>query len=197
MTVMPLPESEAESIHLLTIAEYAALGETEHGYTELVEGRLIMSPSPAFRHNRAMVRLCTQLTEQLPPDLELILELDVNLELAPADEPGSSRRPDLMIVRQEVGDRLTAEGGLLPASEVLLAVEIVSPSSKRIDHRHKRDDYADAGIPNYWIIDVDEPISLIECRLTEDFGYQDNQIATGTFRTDVPFPVEINLDRLV
>ncbi|HEX6352995.1 hypothetical protein [Actinophytocola sp.] len=45
--------------------------------------------------------------------------------------------------------------------------------------------------------DIDEPISLTECRLTEDFGYVDNQIATGVFKTDVPFPVEINLDRLV
>ena len=62
---------------------------------------------------------------------------------------------------------------------------------------HKRDDYADAGIPNYWIIDIDEPISLTACRLTEQFGYEDDQVATGVFRTEVPFPVEINLDRLV
>jgi len=197
MTVMPLPESEADPIHLLTIAEYAELGETEHGYTELVEGRLLMSPSPAFRHNRAMGRLYLQLTEQAPTDLEVIQELDVDLELAPADEPGSSRRPDLMVVRREIGDRFVAEGGVLPASEVLLAVEIVSPSSRRIDHAHKRSDYADAGIPNYWIIDIDDPISLTECRLTEEFGYQDNQIATGTFTTEAPFGVEINLDRLV
>ena len=102
-----------------------------------------------------------------------------------------------MVVRLEVGDQLTAEGGLVSASEVLLAVEIVSPSSKRTDHVHKRADYADAGIPNYWIIDIDEPISLTACRLTEEFGYVDDQTATGIFRTEVPFPVEINLDRLV
>lgn len=197
MFAEPLDELEGDSVHLLTIGEYASLGETEHGYTELVEGRLLMSPSPAFPHSRAMVRLCGELTRQAPADLEVVLELDVDLELAPPDEPGSSRRPDLMIVRKELGDRLVAEGGLVPAPEVLLAVEIVSPSSKRIDHVYKRDDYADAGIQNYWIIDIDDPISLTACRLTEQFGYQDDQRATGTFRTDVPFPVEINLDRLV
>lgn len=157
---MALPEEEANSFHLLTIAEYAELGETEHGYTELVEGRLMMSPSPAYRHSRAMGRLFTQLIDQAPTDLELLLALDIDLKLAPADEPGSSRRPDLIVVRQDLGDWLTAEGGLVPAREVLLAVEIVSPSSKRIDHVHKRDDYADAGIPNYWILDVDKPVSL-------------------------------------
>ena len=67
----------------------------------------------------------------------------------------------------------------------------------RIDHVHKRADYADAGIPNCWIIDIDEPISLTACRLTDEFGYVDDQVATGTFRTEVPFPVEIDLGRLV
>jgi Uma2 family endonuclease len=197
MAAMPLPEEEADSIHLLTIAEYAKLSETEHGYTELVEGRLMMSPSPAYRHSRAMGRLYLQLTQQAPADLEVVQELDLDLELTVADEPGSSRRPDLMVVRLEVGDRFAAEGGMVPASEVLLAVEVVSPSSKRIDHAHKRADYADAGIPNYWIIDTDDPVSLTACRLSEEFGYMDDQVATGVFRTDVPFPVEINLDRLV
>lgn len=197
MTAEPLHELEGDFVHLLTIQEYAALGETEHGYTELVEGRLLMSPSPAYRHGRAMGRLYLQLAQQAPANLEVVQELDVDLELVPADEPGSSRRPDLMVVQLELGNQLTAEGGLVPASEALLVVEIVSPSSKRIDHVHKRSDYADAGIPNYWILDIDEPISLTACRLTEEFGYVDDQIATGVFRTEVPFPVEINLERLV
>ncbi|MDQ3786918.1 MAG: Uma2 family endonuclease [Actinomycetota bacterium] len=197
MTIQPLDELDDGSVHLLTIEEYAALGETEHGYTELVEGRLLMSPSPAFKHSRAMGRLYSALVEQGPAEFEAVQELDIDLELAPPDEPGSSRRPDIIVVRQEFGDRLAEEGGIVPASEVLLVVEIVSPSSKRIDHVHKRNDYADAGIPNYWIVDIDDPISLTACRLTEQFGYQDDQVVTGTFRTDVPFPVEINLDRLV
>jgi Uma2 family endonuclease len=197
MAAMPLPEEAADSVHLLTISEYAALGEIEHGYSELVEGRLLMSPSPAYRHNRARGRLYLQLARQAPADFEVIQALDVDLELAPANEPGSSRRPDLMVMRLEVGDQLTAEGGVVPAHEVLLAVEIVSPSSKRIDHVHKRLDYADAGIPNYWIIDIDEPVSLTACRLTEEFGYVDDQTATGVFRTEVPFPVTVDLGRLV
>jgi Uma2 family endonuclease len=197
MTTQPLDELDDGSVHLLTIGEYAALGETEHGYTELVEGRLLMSPSPAFKHSRAMGRLYLALVEQAPAEFEAVQELDVDLALVPADEPGSSRRPDIMVVRQEFGDRIAAEGGLVPASEVLLVVEIVSPSSKRTDHVHKRHDYADAGIPNYWIVDIDEPISLTACRLTEQFGYQDDQVATGIFRTDVPFPVEVDLSRLV
>lgn len=198
MTAEPLLELlEADSLHLLTIKEYAELGETEHGYTELIEGRLFVSPSPVPDHNNAGFELGVALRPHVPDAYEVQLDLDVDLEFAPADEPGSSRRPDLMVVNRAARKRVRAEGGLIRASEVLLVVEIVSPSSKRIDHVHKRNDYADAGIPHYWIVDVDEPVSVTECRLTEEFGYQDNQTVTGTFRTDVPFPFEVSLDRLV
>lgn len=197
MTAEPLHELDGDSVHLLTIAEYASLGETEHSYTELIEGRLIMSPSPVPDHNNAGFELGVELRSRLPDAFEVQLDMDVDLNLVPADEPGSSRRPDLMVVNRNARKRVRAEGGLIRASEVLLVVEIVSPSSKRIDHVHKRNDYADAGIPNYWIIDIDDPVSLTACRLTEEFGYQDDQIATGIFKAEVPFPVEINLDRLV
>jgi Uma2 family endonuclease len=190
-------ELEGDAFHLLTIGEYAALGETEHGYTELIEGRLIMSPSPVPDHNNAGFELGIALRPRLPEDFEVQLDVDVDLQLASPDEPGSSRRPDLMVVSREARKRVRAEGGMIRASEVLLVVEIVSPSSKRTDHVHKRNDYADAGIPNYWIVDIDEPISLTACRLTEQFGYQDDQVATGVFRTEVPFPVEVDLSRLV
>jgi Uma2 family endonuclease len=197
MTAEPLHQFEGDSVHLLTIAEYAALGETEHGYTELIEGRLIMSPSLAIDHNIASLELAIALRPHLPNEFETVQDMDIDLKLAPSSEPGFVRRPDLIVVNREARKRVRAEGGLVRASEVLLVVEIVSPGSKRIDHVDKRCDYADAGIPNYWIVDIDDPISLTECRLTEEFGYVDNQTATGVFKTTVPFPVEVNLDQLV
>jgi hypothetical protein len=43
--------------HLLTVAEYLEIGEVEPGYAELVEGRLLMSPSPTADHSSASVEL--------------------------------------------------------------------------------------------------------------------------------------------
>ena len=43
---MLLSELLAAPPRLWTVAEYAAIGETEPGYTELVGGRLLISPSP-------------------------------------------------------------------------------------------------------------------------------------------------------
>jgi Uma2 family endonuclease len=38
---------------------------------------------------------------------------------------------------------------------LLLAVEILSPSSVRTDRIEKRDFYCDVGVPEYWIVDLD------------------------------------------
>src|SRR5919198_1332594 len=107
MTAMPVPRHEPTTPdHLLTIAEYAALGETEPGYTELVEGRLLMSLSPAPKHNIASGELFVQLREQVPPHLQAIQDIDLDLELAAPDEPGFSRRPDLIVVERTEVDRV-------------------------------------------------------------------------------------------
>lgn len=198
MSAMPKPASDPdESFHLLTIDEYAALGEIEHGYSELVEGRLLMSPSPAPDHNIAIGELFVMLRSSLPDHFRVIQDIDIDLGLAPASQPGFSRRPDLVIVGRDEVARVRAEGGLLRAAEVLTVIEVVSPGSRRIDHVDKRHDYADAGIPHYWIVDIDDPVSLVACHLTEEFGYQDDQSVTGMFRSDVPFPVEIDLSQLL
>lgn len=46
---------------LLTVADFLALGETEPGYDELVEGRVVTSPSPLPRHHRGGIRAVRQL----------------------------------------------------------------------------------------------------------------------------------------
>ncbi len=60
------------------------------------------------------------------------------------------RIPDLV-----VWSKPQADGIWLSAADVLLVVEIVSPASEGIDLVTKRNEYAAAGIPQYWIIDQD------------------------------------------
>lgn len=176
MTAVPKPP-----VFLLTVADYAELEEAESGYTELVEGRLLMSPSPGLDHNAASLELAVQLRSHVPDGLEVIQDVDVDLQLAPADKPGFSRRPDLVVTRRDARQRVRREGGLLRASEVVLAVEIASPGSRRTDYVTKRGEYADAGIPHYWIVDIDRPVSLLACHLAGEFGYQDSGEVTRVF----------------
>jgi Uma2 family endonuclease len=195
MTADPVSTPEREP-RLFTVTEYLALGETELGYDELVEGRVFMSPSPGPDHNRAVFRVAVQLEPQLPSGFEVLLDLDVNLELAPPDAPGFTRRPDLIVARRSARERVRQEGGIIRAAEVVVVAEFVSPGSKRTDHVAKRADYADAGIPHYWIVDLDDPISLVACHLGGELGYVDGGAVTGSFATTEPFPVRLDLDAL-
>jgi Uma2 family endonuclease len=180
-------------LRLYTIAEYLALGETNTGYTELVDGRMLLSPTPGIDHSFALSGLMSQLHDQLPTELLAVHCVDVDLELTAADKPGNSRRPDLVIFRREALGR-----DLLRAQDIVVAIEIATPDSRRIDHKLKHLEYADAGIPHYWIVDITEPVSLVACHLAGDFGYQDGEAVTGEFTTTTsPFPVSLRLDRLL
>lgn len=189
MTAIPRPERP------LTVEDYLALGEDEHRRYELQEGSLVMSPSPAPDHMYAMVELYVQLRSQVPGHLEVLPDLDVDLELAPANQPGFVRRPDLIVVEKSARTR-TRNGGLIRASEVWVVIEIVSPGSWRLDHVIKHAEYADAGIRYYWIVDIEPPVSLQSCHLAEEFGYVDDGTVTKSFQVSHPFPVDIDLTQL-
>jgi len=68
--------------------------------------------------------------------------------------PPSVRDPDIVVVRDRVFAQRPAR---VPAAEVVLVVEIVSPGSRGTDHVMKLHEYAKAGIANYWIVDPDVP----------------------------------------
>jgi Uma2 family endonuclease len=127
----------------------------------------------------------------------VLQDIDVDLQLAPPDGPGSVRRPDLVVVDQAERDRVRVEGGILRASGVRLIVEIVSPGSIRTDRIIKHAEYADAGIPCYWILDLESPVSLVAYRLAGELGYVEDGEGTSTFTTTEPYSLTIALDRLV
>ena len=192
MTAVPEPPGR-----LLTVDAYAALGEDDRYRSELQEGNLVVSPSPAPDHMIVMRQLLIQLDEQLPRGLQVIPDIDVDLDLAPRGKPGFVRRPDLIVVHQAAVERVRRDGGILRACEVLVVVEIVSPGSHRTDHVIKHGEYADAGIPHYWLVDLDRPVTLIDCHLAAEFDYQDSGPVTGRFVTTVPFSVSLRLDGLL
>ena len=98
---------------------------------------------------------------------------------------------------QAAYDRVIGERGIFRAEEILLAVEIKSPSTQRTDSVIKHSEYADAGIGHYWIIDLEDGPSLTACHLGGEFGYIDAEPVKGVFETDTPFPARVDLTALV
>jgi Uma2 family endonuclease len=113
---------------------------------ELFDGNLLMSPPPAIPHHRTTVRLF-KLLDRHTPD---------HLLTWPAGAGFSFRNdttyyvPDIVVLRAEAGQSHKA---LLEPADLLLAVEVLSPSNRGRDLLLKRHEYAVAGIPDYWIVD--------------------------------------------
>jgi Uma2 family endonuclease len=113
---------------------------------ELVDGGLRVSPSPAWRHNGLGFRLARQLDAHCPSQLAVV---------APGGGvpvPRGYLIPDLVVVEAALTD--SASHAADP-SQVLLAVEVASPSSGVDDVREKTDLYAEAGIASYWRVDAE------------------------------------------
>lgn len=115
---------------------------------ELVDGELLVTPSPVSRHQMAVGKLlfALMLYLQREPIGEAITSpCDIELE------PESILQPDIFVVPLVEWRRL--DGGL-PVRELSLAVEVLSPSSSRHDRVRKRPLYQ-RHVPEYWIVDLD------------------------------------------
>jgi Uma2 family endonuclease len=184
----------------LTVADYVSLGEDPEGARyELQDGNLVMAASPIPKHQICIDELMHQLRGSVPPGQRAIIDIHIDLQLSSPSQPGTVRRPDIVVVTRAGLARRRQEGGVLRASEVVLAVEVVSAGPERTDRTIKHSEYADAGIPHYWIVDVGEPgdrIMLTAHHLAGEFGYTDAGPVNGVFAATEPFPVRIDLDGL-
>ncbi|GEM31049.1 hypothetical protein NN3_20560 [Nocardia neocaledoniensis NBRC 108232] len=146
--------------HLLTLADWDDLPENNERKIELAEGVLAVSPRPTSIHQRVIIRLATQLNSQLPAELEALGEVEVVIEETP---PPTVRIPDVCVV-PALDDAVVR----WDATDVLLAVEILSPGTRRTDRITKFAEYAEAGIEHYWLVDIEAPASITAYRLVAD-----------------------------
>ncbi len=156
-----------------------------HRY-ELVDGALVVTPSPSWQHQRAVGRLFRLLDDACPSELEtLVAPFDVAL----SDD--TVLQPDLLVAR-----RSDLTMGELPVAPVL-AVEILSPSTRHIDLALKRARYEEAGCRDYWVVDPLEP-SIIAWHLRAG-AYQQGEQARGGEKILLshPFPVTVAPQELV
>jgi Uma2 family endonuclease len=174
----------------MTLDEWDALPEDNSAHYELQEGVLVVSPKPARRHQRALKRLASQMDPQVPPGWEALPDFEVVVQ---AEGPATVRAPDLVVVRTD-GPEVRVVAG-----EVLLAVEVISPGSRKTDTHMKPFEYSEAGIPHYWVVDLDPPAPSITVYGlgAPDDGYVESQTATGELIVQEPFELRIDIDALV
>jgi Uma2 family endonuclease len=109
---------------------------------ELLDGSIIVTPAPGFLHQRATVRLLRLLDDAAPRGLEVcVAPLDAYLPT------GDILQPDVLVIDPAIVTDDKVRG--VP----LLAVEVLSPSTRRRDVGDKLTAYRDAGLPSYWVVD--------------------------------------------
>lgn len=160
-----------------TVDEVLAFPDDGNRY-ELVDGELLMTPSPAQIHQLVAGRLYARLVAYLTP-----FDHVAQAFFAPADiiwGPDEYVQPDLFVVPVN-----EVTGDWRDCQTLLLAVEVVSPSSARADRFTKRRLYQRRGVATYWIVDAD-------ARLVEVWRPDDDrpEIVTGELRWRVMPDVE-------
>jgi Uma2 family endonuclease len=112
---------------------------------EVIDGVLLVTPAPRRVHQRAVARLQFALELWISgQDIGELLSSPADLEL----EPDDLVQPDIFIC--PVGKDWT------DVRSLVLAVEILSPSTERYDRGRKRRYFSHVGVPEYWIVDCEQ-----------------------------------------
>jgi Uma2 family endonuclease len=159
-------------------------------HIELIDGSLILTMSPQRRwHMKIVGALEKRLGEQAPDGYAVDREMTVLLD------PKNRPEPDLVVSTTPYQDDQT----WLPAEDVELVVEVVSPESEQRDKKMKPAKYADAGIRNMWIVEQekDGAVAVSVYEFDDVAGaYTRTQVARGTLKTSLPFPIKVDLTTL-
>jgi Uma2 family endonuclease len=170
----------------LTLDDFLALCEAAPPGVryEAVGGRAVMMSAPSGPHQRALSRLTVVLAAAVPGDEVVLQGLGWVLWQVPLL---TLRQPDLAVVTYEQSEQNRLE------TPPLLVVEVLSPTTRAVDLRDKRAEYARAGARHYWIVDVGRP-SIEALALDAATGsYRVAAAAEGEepLKVAEPFPVTV------
>jgi Uma2 family endonuclease len=120
---------------------------------ELVQGDLFVNPAPSPVHQRISRRLQRQLEDYFHErSMGEVFDAPIDLILTPHDV----FVPDLLVVTDP--SHISKRGIESPP---LLVVEILSPSTRKVDRGVKSRRYAELGVQHYWIVDPER--KRVEC----------------------------------
>jgi Uma2 family endonuclease len=143
------------SRHRWTDTEVRALMEASPGHWpryELMGGELIVTPAPGDVHQVAVTEILYLLKTYVDRQaIGVALASPADLRLL----PGTIAQPDVFVAPPGGPPDPDDRSAWSAVKTLLLAAEVISPSSIRTDRVEKRDYYMSAGVPEYWVADCD------------------------------------------
>ncbi|ARX84243.1 Uma2 family endonuclease [Streptomyces alboflavus] len=162
---------------------------------DLVDGKIVVRGAAKVWHQQVRDELHFQLRLARRPPCATLSEQWVMFDQRNVPKPD-------VIVFDKTGLDL-ASLDCIPVASVVLAIEIVSPGSRKDDRFLKPGMYAEAGIDYYWRVERGEddvPVVHEFWRHHEAGVYApspEQPTHIGKLTTDVPFPVDIDLRGLI
>lgn len=153
--------------------EYLAAGDDLEleGRYELIDGELVQVPPESPENDFFALSLRDLFIQIIPRKLIRLHQCEIQVPVLESKDP-ANRFPDLVILRPEHLDlmktRLTVKSDMPPPR---LVAEVMSPGiqNRNRDLNRKRAQYAERGIPEYWLIDPEnQSITVLEL---QDSGY--------------------------
>lgn len=168
----------------MTEAEYLALPETT-ARMELIDGEVIVSPSPLTRHQVLVLRLGAglEMWSRTQPVRPIVMVAPSDVRFAPR----CILQPDLYVLD---GTRALPQRG--PVRQIpILCVEVLS-RDKDYDRVTKRSIYADAGVREMWTVDAAGVVETWRGRGLDDHG----PVEGGVLRSELLPGFELLLGEL-
>jgi len=182
--VMPADHMAGPEQGHWTYKDYAALPDDGHRY-EIVDGVLYMAPSPNRSHQNTAFEIASYLRTHVK------LTGLGQVYIAPFDVELNSQtvvQPDVIVVLNHDLNRIT-ESRIVGAPD--LVVEVSSPGTVGYDREKKQQNYARAGVPEYWIADPWSRTVEVLSLVAGDYR------SLGVFEGKVVLPSEVVPDFLV
>jgi Uma2 family endonuclease len=133
---------------------------------EFINGEIIMHSPVKLRHSQASDNLYRLLsTYVIKNKLGSVHHEKLLIKLTRNDY-----EPDICFFNKEKSGKFNADQMFFPAPDFV--VEVLSPSTEKIDRVTKYEDYAAHGVEEYWIIDPEK--QLVEQYLLTETGYELN-----------------------
>jgi Uma2 family endonuclease len=140
---------------LWTEEQYLKLTDTTRRLIEFNDGDIEVLPMPTDKHQVLLEFLFLALRAFVTQSGGKVLFAPLRMQV----REGKYREPDLLVLR-DARDARRQNRYWLGAD---LVVEIISPDDPERDTRLKRADYAEAGIPEYWLVDPEaETVSVLQ-----------------------------------
>jgi len=145
---------------------------------QLIDGELLMTPSPSYEHQNLVLEIATSLREFVRTrNLGSVVTAPMDVYLTES----YVYQPDIMFISSERQHIIHEK--IKGAPDII--VEVLSPSNASYDLGHKKEVYGQSGVKEYWIVDPVEKSIEVCLNREHEFALREKTQNEGVVRSSI------------